>query len=433
MKFKKNVISNLILHVLTIGIGFITSILIARGLGTTNQGQFSYYLLIFGIIASYGHIGIATSTSYFLKKTKIEDRDIINTNISVLLILSIFYIIIITIFRVPIFNNDGYLLIMIWSIYTISLLFSSFFVAIYISREDIYVYNKFYIFVNILKGLIIILLYFTNIMNIVSLSIVYAVSELLKIILLIKGIKIKYRFNINIGIITEELKYGIPLYFAGLFIFLNYKVDQIMIKHILGDSELGIYSIAVHLAELAFIFPESIKSAFEGRLYSCERSERKRITAQTIRFTFYSTALICITGILCKPLITILYGIEYENAGVAMVILLLGILFASIGKVSPAFFYTDGKPKIHLRVSASVLIVNLICNIFLIPKMGINGAAIASTISYMIFGLFYAILLKREKIPLKQLFCIQKDDLDTLKSSILKLANKEQRRENENV
>ena len=61
MKFKKNVISNLVYHAITIIIGFFTSILIARGLGTSNQGQLSFYILIFGIIASYGSIGINNS------------------------------------------------------------------------------------------------------------------------------------------------------------------------------------------------------------------------------------------------------------------------------------------------------------------------------------------------------------------------------------
>ena len=100
MKFKKNVISNIILHVITIIVGFFTSILIARGLGTTNQGQLSYYVLIFGIIASYGNLGITSSTSYFLKKTKFNNEQIINNNISILLILSLIYSIGVIIFLI---------------------------------------------------------------------------------------------------------------------------------------------------------------------------------------------------------------------------------------------------------------------------------------------------------------------------------------------
>ena len=103
----------------------------------------------------------------------------------------------------------------------------------------------------------------------------YAATEIIKLILLLRGLKLSYRPKVKIKVLKEELKYGIPLYFAALFIYLNYRVDQLMVKQYLGNNELGIYSISVTLAELAFIFPESISSAFEGRLYSCKEEEKK--------------------------------------------------------------------------------------------------------------------------------------------------------------
>lgn len=419
MKYKKNVISNLILHILSIGIGFITSILIARSLGPENQGQLSYYVLIFGIIASYGHFGINSSTSYFLKKTNFKREDIINTNITTLCILNIIYIISIIALRNIIFSNYVLGFSIIWIIYTASLLLSNFLIAIYISEEKIYVYNKFFIFIQILKGIIITILYFTNELNIINISILYAIIEIIKLILLLRGQKLNYKPNIKIKIIKEELKYGIPLYLAALFIYLNYRVDQIMVKQYLGNNELGIYSIAVTLAELAFIFPESISSAFEGRLYSCNEKEIKSVTAQTVKLAFYLTAIICIIGICCKPLIKILYGIDYERAGITMIILLLGIMFASIGKVVPAYFYTSGRPKIHFKVSVIVLIINLTLNLVFIPRIGINGAAIASTVGYIFYGIIYLVLLKKDGFTIKELLYIKKDEINKLKSCVL--------------
>ena len=335
MKFKKNVISNVIYHVITIVVGFFTSILIARGLGTSNQGQLSYYVLVFGIIASYGSIGITNATSYFLKRTEFENEKIINNNISILLILSIIYSVVVILFRNVIFVGTIYLLLLIWIAYAIVLLFTNFFITIYISDENIYVYNRFFSLSYIIKGVVIVALYFTNSLNILNVSILYLLLELMKIILLIKGVKIKYKFQVNKKILIEELKYGIPLYLAAFFIYLNYRVDQFMVRNFLGNSQLGIYAISVQLAELAFVFPTSITSAFEGRLYSCEEKDKRKISSQIIRIVFYVTLTICIIGVLCKPLITVLYGEEYVTAGACMIILLIGIVFASIGKVAP--------------------------------------------------------------------------------------------------
>lgn len=418
MKYKKNVISNLILHVLSIGIGFVTSILIARSLGPENQGQLSYYVLIFGLIATYGHLGVNSSTSYFLKKTNFKREDITNTNISMLIILDVLYIVAIILFRNILFSSYVYGLLAIWIIYTTSLLFSNFLITIYISEEKIYVYNRFLIFIQILKGVVITILYFANTLNIITISMLYAATEIIKLILLLRGLKLSYRPKVKIKVLKEELKYGIPLYFAALFIYLNYRVDQLMVKQYLGNNELGIYSISVTLAELAFIFPESISSAFEGRLYSCKEEERRPATMQTVKLAFYLTTIICIIGICCKPLVSILYGLEYERAGITMVILLIGIAFASIGKVVPAYFYTSGRPKIHFRVSAIVLIINLTFNLLLIPKIGINGAAIASTIGYIFYGMIYLVLLKKEGFSIKELLYIRRDEIERLRKYV---------------
>ena len=108
-----------------------------------------------------------------------------------------------------------------------------------------------------------------------------------------------------------------------------------------------------------------------------------------------------------------------------MVILLIGIIFASIGKVAPAYFYTKGRPNIHLIVAAIVLVINLLLNFVLIPTIGINGAALASTISYLFYGLIYVLMLKKDGISIKQLLIIQKDDLKNLKQILPKVARKE--------
>ena len=101
-----------------------------------------------------------------------------------------------------------------------------------------------------------------------------------------------------------------------------------------------------------------------------------------------------------------------------MIILLIGIVFASIGKVSPAYFYTKGKPSIHLIVAAVVLTINIALNFVLIPIMGINGAALASTVSYFFYGVIYILILGRDGISVKQLLIIQKEDIRSIKQLI---------------
>lgn len=426
MNFKKNLFSNLITQVISILIGFLTSILIARGLGVVNQGYFTFYLLIFGLIASYGNLSITSSNSYFIKKSKYDRNDVISNNVTILLILNIIYIILSILFTNIIFNSNAnkYLLLIIWLVYSSSLMFFNYFTTIHVVDETIYLYNRYSIYTNVLKCILIIVLYFSDFLNIISISITYSIMELLKLILIKKGLKLNIRLFISFDLLKQELIYGIPLYLAALFIYFNYRADLFMVKAMQGDFQLGIYSIAVHLAELAFLFPSSIVSAFEGKLYSCSDDTKKNVTEQIIKITFYVTSIICLIGILCKPLIVFLYGKEYAPAGVCMIILLIGIAFASIGKIAPVYFYTQGKPKIHLLVSSLVLIINIASNCILIPKFGIKGAALASTISYIFYGITYIVLLTKSGIDFKNMLKIKKGDFKYFKSLILEKKSK---------
>ena len=427
MKYKKNVISNLVLHILAIVIGFITSVIIARGLGPERQGLFAFILLIFGLISSYGHLGIISSNGYFMKKSSFSKDKVLNTNVSILILLSCIYLLLIILFKARIFDSNLYVYSIIWFLYAISLLFTTFFTTLYVIDEKIYVFNYFSMAINILKGVILVLLYFTNTLSLLSISVAYSFIEILKLVVVLFNLKIKYSFEISKEVIKKELKYGFTLYMAALLIYLNYRADLFMIKNMLGETDLGVYSIAVRLAELAFIFPAALTTAFEGKLYTCEENERKIVTSQTIKISFYITLIVCIIGILCRPLVKVLYGAEYLGAGSAMVFLLIGIIFASIGKVAPAYYYTMGKPNVHMVVSLMVLIINILCNYFLIPRYEINGAAIASSISYTFYGLVYIFMLSRSGISIKEIFRVSKRDIVAIKEQLF--AKKRKRKE----
>ena len=107
-----------------------------------------------------------------------------------------------------------------------------------------------------------------------------------------------------------------------------------------------------------------------------------------------------------------------------MIILLIGIPFLTIGKVSSVYFYTNGKTKVHMRIAFSVLVVNLVLNFLLIPKYGIYGAAFTSTVSYIFYAIVYLIMLNKYNISAKSIMIINKEDISLLKNYLLKLKKK---------
>lgn len=412
--YKQNIASNIIVQIVRIILGFITSILIARGLGADGNGYVAYAVLIFGLLGGYGHLGINNATTYFQKKSKYDEYTVYNTNISSLLI--IWTIICIITIWLKIFHNclnDYNMFFIAIGLFSVLLTFimncaNSF----YIGNERIYESNKYILISKIIYFLLLLFLYLIQMINVYFYFALQVLPMLMNVIMLLKDIQFKFRFAIKLDLLKKEIAYGMIIYFSALFIFLNYRIDQIIIKSMLGNEELGVYSIGVNLAELLFLIPDSVTTALLGKLYNTENlKDKKQITSKTTKYTFYISLISSLIAIIGTPLIPIIYGNQYYRSTYVTIILFAGIIFASIGRVSYSYFFSEGRPIIHLVITFITLLINVINNIILIPLAGINGSAIASTISYTLYGTMYIIVfIKKEGFKFRHFFLF--DDYD---------------------
>ncbi len=91
--------------------------------------------------------------------------------------------------------------------------------------------------------------------------------------------------------------------------------------------------------------------------------------------------MIAISG---RFLIGILYGESYQPAFEPLLLLLPGTVVLGIGLMLSNEIDSHGKPKINLAISAISVVTNTSLNLLLIPAYGINGTAIASTMTYFL-------------------------------------------------
>ncbi len=422
MSYKKNIASNFIAQIIRILLGFITSILVARKLGAEGKGYISYIILIFGLIASYGHFGINNATAYFQKRSKYSQNEVFNNNISVLLIIFgiIFFLIISLKLNSLILKEYDFDLVFLGLAYVLITFIMTSVQEFYVGNERILEINKYLLIGESLILITTLVLSFTNTLSIRSYLIIFVFSTLIRMIFLLKGIRIKFTFYINKILVKEEIRFGFIAYLSALFIFLNYRADQFLIKMMLGIDSLGIYSIAVNLAELAFLVPTSVSNVLTGRLYNINNQveNKKNVTYKTVKYTFYISMVVVFIGMIMTPLIPIVYGKGFSDAANITLVLFIGIIFASIGKVAYTYFFTEGRPIIHLKVTAITFLTNISFNFILIPFLGMIGAAIASTISYFIYGFLYLVIfVKKEGFTLRELLVPERQDIGALLES----------------
>ncbi|WP_408955108.1 polysaccharide biosynthesis C-terminal domain-containing protein [Natroniella sp. ANB-PHB2] len=421
MGYVKNISSSFITRIIKIILGFGISIIVARALGAEGQGYVAYILLIGSLLAGYGHLGIINATTYFFKRRpdySQEEVYSVSLSFSILVWIVIMFFVLFMRYLGFILLNYNILMVSGLLIYVLIVYLETLSRKFHRSENKIIKMNKFLLVNTVVQFILVVIFWKLDHLTPVTYFSIIITGLSLSTFLLVCNMGLKYSFKLNKKLLKDEFKYGSIVYFATLFIFLNYRADQFLIRNMIGTSALGVYSIGVKLAELVLLLPSSVATALSGELYSIssESKKRKFITATTIKYTFYFCLIIALIGFFMTPLIPLLYGREFIESISVFRILLVGVCFVSIGKASNPYFYTQGTPEKYLIIVLVTFFINIVLNLMLIPHMGIDGAAWASTIAYLFYGLmhiFYFIV--KENILFERLFLINKLEIEKIK------------------
>lgn len=186
--------------------------------------------------------------------------------------------------------------------------------------------------------------------------------------------------------------YGIPYAAIGVLQNASYRLDILLVQGFLGSAAVGHYSIAVSFGEMLWYLPAAVGFVLLPRVAGGSGAAE---TATLARWTFALTALAaCCLGVAAEPLIGLLYGEAYLPAVAPLRLLLVGLVANVWYQVLSGYLLGRGRLKGLVGVTGVGLAVNVALNVVLIPRLGIGGAALASSVSYTVTGLLVLALFK---------------------------------------
>ncbi|OGG66098.1 hypothetical protein A3I99_02030 [Candidatus Kaiserbacteria bacterium RIFCSPLOWO2_02_FULL_45_11b] len=202
----------------------------------------------------------------------------------------------------------------------------------------------------------------------------------------------------NKTIAVSILRDSWPFIFIALFASVYARIDQVMLKHLIDSSAVGIYDAAVRIAEVWLFVPGIIASSLFPAIVNGKKTSvyeyKKRLLNLTIFLVIIAGALATFSSFIAKPLIHTLYGPAFiESAGVFTIYIWSGV-FVSISLVLHYFLLAENKRKVIFFSSLGTMITNIALNVLLIPVYGITGAALATLISYAILILPIILIFK---------------------------------------
>jgi O-antigen/teichoic acid export membrane protein len=181
----------------------------------------------------------------------------------------------------------------------------------------------------------------------------------------------------------------------GLFAamrLINGRTDVVVLGLFHADADVGIYRVATQLA-VTIIFGLQIVNPVQGphlaHIYAIgDMRQFQRVVTRTSRLIFLITVpVFCIVVAFGRPLIAAVFGPEFRQAYLPLVVLAAGQLVnASLGSVGSVLNMTGHERDTAWCVGVGAT-VNLVLNLLLTPPMGMMGAAIATSASLITWNL----------------------------------------------
>ena len=174
-----------------------------------------------------------------------------------------------------------------------------------------------------------------------------------------------------------------------LFQTLNFQADTFIISFMLTEADLGYYGASQTVLAGVLMIPVAIRMALYplmARFGVHDRDKLHYLYHKASQYTLMvGLPLAAGVTVLAAPIITLLFGPDFAPAIPALQISVWAIVFALINVPNARLMLVNGKqtPASWLRGVGTVASVGL--NLFLIPRLGINGAAIARVLATAIF------------------------------------------------
>jgi len=182
------------------------------------------------------------------------------------------------------------------------------------------------------------------------------------------------------------LKDSWPLMLSGMVIMVYLRIDQVMLGEMAGNEEVGIYSVAVRLAEVWYFIPTAIYwSVFPGIIKAKAADdalfyERLQKLYNLMALSAYAVAVPM--TLLAHWLVPTLFGEAYARGGLMLAVLIWSNVFTSLEMARSAFLTSMNWTRIYLLTVLLGCLLNVVLNYWLIPIYGGMGAVIASVFAY---------------------------------------------------
>jgi stage V sporulation protein B len=382
--------------VVAFAIGLTTTLVISRILGPDGKGEYVAVLAVPGLLGALGVFGLPSAINYFSARgTSIGGllrTGVLLTAILSAILMSFVWLAMPWLSELLHWDRPTADLVRVILLVIPAALMTTFAMSVLYGRQQVRTYSAILIgqgASTLILSTLLVAVFRFGVPGAVASSIVVTwlatVADIVAVTLLARrnpgGKPVSYR-----GLAG----YAVKVYPASITSYFNYRIDTYIIQAVLLAPKvpLGLYSMAVTMAELIFYVPDSVTMILLPRVAGLPPEEANALLPRVSRLTVLLTTMAALALIPAAFVGIHLVLPRFNDCLPAFLVLLPAVVSLSLSKVSSSYIAGRGRPGPISVGSAIAVAINVAANLILIPIFGIEGAALASLISYSASALF---------------------------------------------
>lgn len=197
------------------------------------------------------------------------------------------------------------------------------------------------------------------------------------------------------------LSFSWPLFVISVLVMMNKWIDTLMMGWLMESAQVGVYNIsygvagfiALLLSSLGYMFMPVISELYGRGNYS----EVLKVYTTSTRWIFTATMPL-LAGLLIFPdkVLNLMFGESYRAGSEALMVLAVGFSYKAAKGPAGMVLQSSGKTKRQMLGAGVTTVALVVLNLFLIPLYGMLGAAISTTIGFILGDTVLLLLAKKE-------------------------------------
>ena len=385
-------------RVLLLVSGVVTSVLIARALGPEGRGQYAVLVAIAGTAVVLGHSSIEQAQVFLVGRG--ADMSVLSANAVWLgTLLGILVAGVTALVTVALeypnpraFQQPALPIALLAVPLSIVVLLTN---GLLVLSGRTRVLNRSMLLSGAVQFVLLVIAAIAHRLTVTTVVLAWTLSAGTPLLLTLHALR-PHRAHISPGLAREAFGFGIRYHGAMVSRFLLLRVDVLILAAMKDDRSVGLYALAVTLIELTNVATDAVSTAVLQRQTHLPLALSARLTARVVGLSGGLAAIAATALLALSPtLVPLVFGQNFRDCVPALFALGPGVVALAMARSASSYLLRHNRPLVNSAIAFAALAVNATLNLALIPRWGIVGCGLASSVAYVLLAIGHLIWLRQ--------------------------------------